>query len=75
MNRLLTAEESILGREGNVIRLAGLYTEQRGPHTYWLKQAKEGKVIDGNANGLVNMLHYEDAAKATIALTTSSGRE
>jgi nucleoside-diphosphate-sugar epimerase len=30
-------------------------------------------VIDSNADGLVNMLHYEDAAAATLAVALSTG--
>lgn len=40
---------------------------RRGPHTFWLKKAERGETIDTNSDGLVNMLHYEDAAAATIA--------
>ena len=47
--------------------------ETRGPHSYWFKQAASGAIIDTHSNGLVNMLHYEDAAAATIALATSTG--
>ena len=39
----------------------------RGPHTFWLKKAERGEKIETNSDGLVNMLHYEDAAAATIA--------
>ena len=62
--KLITAEELILSRCGICVRLAGLYTEQRGPHTYWLKS---GKAIEGSPNGIVNMLHYADAAASAIA--------
>ena len=62
--KLITAEELILSRGGISVRLAGLYTEQRGPHTYWLKS---GKTIEGGSNGIVNMLHYADAAASAIA--------
>jgi nucleoside-diphosphate-sugar epimerase len=62
--KLITAEELIISRGGISVRLAGLYTEQRGPHTYWLKS---GKPIDGSPNGIVNMLHYADAAGSAIA--------
>ncbi|KAJ1409776.1 hypothetical protein B484DRAFT_336557 [Ochromonadaceae sp. CCMP2298] len=70
---LLTAEESIMSRGGNVIRLAGLYTKDRGPHTFWMKKSGRGETIDSNADGLVNMLHYEDAAAATLAVALSTG--
>lgn len=77
-NRLLAAEEAVLARGGNVMRLAGLYTERRGPHSYWLNKAREGAgtelgVIQGSADGQLNMLHYEDAASAVVALAQSNG--
>lgn len=62
--KLLAVEEAIRLRGGINVRLAGLYTDQRGPHTYWLKS---GQTIQGNEDGIVNMLHYEDAADSTIA--------
>jgi hypothetical protein len=37
--------------------------QNRGPHTFWLKNG----TVDSNADGLVNMLHYEDAGSAAIA--------
>lgn len=79
--RLLAAEEAVLSRGGNVIRLAGLYTATRGPHSYWLQRAKDlsgtaqasSAVIQGSAEDVLNMLHYEDAASAVIALLRSTG--
>ena len=62
--KLLAVEEAVKLRDGINVRLAGLYTEQRGPHTYWLKS---GKTIEGSEDGIVNMLHYEDAAGSAIA--------
>ena len=47
--------------------------ESRGPHSYWFKQTASGTIIDTNSNGLVNLLHYEDAAAATVALAESTG--
>ena len=35
----------------------------RGPHTFWLKNG----TVNSNPDGIVNMLHYEDAASAAIA--------
>jgi hypothetical protein len=77
--RLLAAEEAVLSRGGNVIRLAGLYTATRGPHSYWLQRAKdlagspEAAIIQGSATDVLNMLHYEDAASAVLALLRSTG--
>jgi len=61
--KMLACEEEILHREGTVVRLAGLYSTSRGPHTYWLKAG----AVDGAADGVLNMLHYEDAAAAAVA--------
>lgn len=62
-----------------MIRLAGLYTTTRGPHSYWLQRAKDlvdtpaAAIIQGSATDVLNMLHYEDAASAVIALLHSTG--
>lgn len=71
MIRLIAAEEAVLSREGIAVRLAGLYNDNRGPHTYWIKLAKEGKVIESNADGFVNMIHYDDAASIVITAVES----
>ena len=60
--KMLAAEDAILYRGGSVMRLAGLYTSTRGPHTMWIKSG----AVDSNADGIVNMLHYEDAASAAV---------
>ena len=59
---MISAEEAILNRGGSVIRLAGLYTVDRGPHSYWLKSGE----IKGDPEGTINMLHYEDAAAVCL---------
>lgn len=61
-----------------MIRLAGLYTTTRGPHAYWLHRARDAKsavdaTIAGAADALVNLLHYEDAASAVLALMAKPG--
>lgn len=61
--RLLDAERIVLARGGTVLRLAGLYTPERGAHNYWLSQEK----IDQWGGGLINLLHYEDAASGAVA--------
>ena len=53
----------MLSRGGSVVRLAGLYTLDRGPHTFWLKNG----TVTSNADGLVNTLHYDDAARVAVA--------
>jgi hypothetical protein len=61
--RLLQAERHVLEKGGTVLRLAGLYTCERGAHNYWLSQER----IDQWAGGLINLLHYEDAASGAVA--------
>jgi nucleoside-diphosphate-sugar epimerase len=56
---LLRMEEPILAAGGIVIRLAGLYDAERGPHHYYLKRGATSQRPDG----LVNLIHYEDAAR------------
>lgn len=78
INRLLAAEEAVLSRGGNVIRLAGLYTASRGPHAYWLQRAREaaggvGAAVNGAGEDVLNMLHYEDAARAVVSLLHKPG--
>lgn len=62
--RLVNAEKACLEAGGCCLRLAGLYTLQRGPHNYWITS---GKGIDSAPDGLINMLHYDDAASACLA--------
>ena len=62
--RLVQAEEACRQAGGCCLRLAGLYNLQRGPHNFWLTS---GKGVSGGANGLINMLHYDDAARACLA--------
>jgi nucleoside-diphosphate-sugar epimerase len=47
-----------------VLRLAGLYLLERGAHSYWLRS---GKAVDGRSDGIINLLHYDDAASACLA--------
>lgn len=73
-SRSIEAERIALQRNGIVLRLAGLYDRHRGPHMYWLssiaskertyKEKGEYYKFDIEPDGLVNLLHYEDAALA-----------
>ena len=63
-SRMINAEQSILERDGIAVRLAGLYTESRGPVPYWIKNG----TVDGTADGIVNMLHYADAAGVCLSI-------
>ncbi len=62
--RLIGAEEVVRAAGGCCLRLAGLYNLQRGPHNFWLTS---GKAVSGGPDGIVNMLHYDDAAGACVA--------
>jgi len=61
---LLKTEETVMENGGFVVRFAGLYTKQRGPHNYWLREGNEGKPneFSSNPEGLINLIHYDDAA-------------
>lgn len=63
MTKILDAEQAVVAAGGLVLRLAGLYTQSRGPHTFWLARGEVGAAEDG----IINLLHYEDAARATMA--------
>lgn len=66
--RLIRAEESVLSLDtGCVARLAGLYTGSRGPHSFWLRRGACG----GGPGGMLNMLHYDDAASFAVAALKS----
>eukprot|EP00747_Dinoflagellata_sp_TGD_P078328 gnl/TRDRNA2_/TRDRNA2_160012_c1_seq1.p1 gnl/TRDRNA2_/TRDRNA2_160012_c1~~gnl/TRDRNA2_/TRDRNA2_160012_c1_seq1.p1 ORF type:complete len:337 (-),score=69.26 gnl/TRDRNA2_/TRDRNA2_160012_c1_seq1:6-1016(-) len=68
--RLIDAEELVIDKGGTVLRFAGLYDIDRGPHTYWLKTG----VVKGPPDGLINMLHYDDAAAAALAALKQTSR-
>ncbi|WCJ23554.1 NAD(P)-binding Rossmann-fold superfamily protein [Euphorbia peplus] len=61
---LLKAEKVVLESEGSVLRLAGLYKEDRGAHTYWLQKG----IVDVRPDHILNLIHYEDAASLAIAI-------
>eukprot|EP00435_Cladocopium_sp_Y103_P070465 s103_g35.t1 len=60
--RMLEAEEAAQRGGSAVLRLAGLYDLERGPHSYWLKVG----VVKGAPEGLINLVHYDDAAQAVV---------
>ncbi|CAB9513656.1 expressed unknown protein [Seminavis robusta] len=65
--RLIKAEEACRAHGGCCVRLAGLYTLERGAHSFWLNS---GKDVSGRADGIINLLHYDDAASAALAALT-----
>ncbi|KAL7552933.1 hypothetical protein ACHAWF_016187 [Thalassiosira exigua] len=64
--RMVYAEREAVGAGGCALRLAGLYTLERGAHNYWLERCQESGV-QGREDGIVNLLHYDDAASACLA--------
>lgn len=62
--RLIRAEDACLKHGGCCLRLAGLYSLERGAHNYWLTS---GKGVAGRPDGIINLLHYDDAAGACLA--------
>lgn len=62
--RLINAEKAVLANGGGCLRLAGLYTLDRGAHSFWLKS---GKDVTGREDGIINLLHYDDAAGSALA--------
>ncbi|EME28001.1 uncharacterized protein Gasu_45020 [Galdieria sulphuraria] len=61
---LIACENEVLQSGGNVIRLAGLYSKERGAHAYWLRTGQ----VKGNPTALVNLIHYDDAANLVICV-------
>eukprot|EP00879_Flechtneria_rotunda_P005880 GHRR01006186.1.p1 GENE.GHRR01006186.1~~GHRR01006186.1.p1 ORF type:complete len:376 (+),score=78.33 GHRR01006186.1:170-1297(+) len=68
-DKLLGAEQAALSAQGNVLRLVGLYHAQRGPHTFFIKQGEVARY----GGYVVNMLHYEDAARMALAILKGDG--
>jgi nucleoside-diphosphate-sugar epimerase len=62
--RLINAEKAVLEKGGACLRLAGLYLLVRGAHNFWLTS---GKDVSGRADGIINQLHYDDAAGSVLA--------
>jgi len=62
---ILKAEKAVLEHLGGIVlRLAGLYTLNRGAHNFWLSD----KVLESpsSPNGLINLIHYDDAAQVEV---------
>ena len=76
--RMRNAESAALSIGGCALRLAGLYSLDRGAHNYWLTKlgssTMDGRVagtVQGRGDGIVNLLHYDDAASAVLAALLS----
>lgn len=62
--RLSGAEKAVLTAGGNVVRLAGLYHANRGPHSFFFSKG----VIERRGDSILNLIHYEDAASIAVAV-------
>lgn len=69
-DKLLGAEKAALTAKGNVLRLVGLYHAARGPHTFFIKMGE----VPRYGGYVVNMLHYEDAARMAFAILKGQGK-
>jgi nucleoside-diphosphate-sugar epimerase len=61
-NRIFGVEKLIEQNGGCIVRLAGLYNEERGPHIYLLKSMK----IRSSPNSFLNLIHSDDAATLCV---------
>ncbi|MEL6182261.1 MAG: hypothetical protein AAFS10_25110, partial [Myxococcota bacterium] len=61
--RILDAEAVILDAGGCVVRLAGLYNQDRGPHRVYMRNTTSERRPDG----FINLIHYQDAAQLVVA--------
>lgn len=68
---LLGAESAVRAAGGLVLRLAGLYDRERGPHVTYLRMPSSPLRPDG----WINLIHYEDAADLTVRVLESRGRD
>lgn len=62
--RMLAAESEIIDAGGIVVRMAGLYDRDRGPHIVYLQTRKSNRRPDG----VINLIHYDDAAELCVAI-------
>ena len=60
---LLGAERAVVSAGGLLVRMAGLYSLERGPHSYWFRTGR----VRGDPGGLINLIHYDDAADLVVA--------
>ena len=68
--RLLAAERLVAECGGTVLRLSGLYDLDRGAHTIYLSRPS----WPADSGGLINQLHYDDAASAVMAALRKPSR-
>lgn len=65
--KLLECERAVLEEGGTVVRLAGLYTLERGAHNYWCKAGS----VEGRPDGLIGLVSYEDAAGSVVSVLSA----
>ena len=71
---ILSAERAVLKHPGGIVlRLAALYTFGSGAHHIWLS----GKIKESasNPDGLINLVHYDDAARAVVSAFKGAAAE
>ena len=66
MAGLVHAEEACLRHGGCCLRLGGLYRLERGTHTFYFSPPS-ASFLNVRGDGLINQIHYDDAAGACIA--------
>lgn len=66
--KLVAVENLVLARGGTVLRLAGLYSLERGPHVHYQKKKNEIGVVSSR---WLNLIHYDDAAELGFRLLIS----
>lgn len=66
-HKLFPAEELVRNESGNILRLAGLYDSDRGPHKYLKKNLK----MRASKNSPLNLIHTDDAAKLALKVLES----
>lgn len=62
VKELVKSENFVLDIGGRVIRFAGLYSKDRGPHRVYLRTETSPR----SPNKKINLLHYDDAALLVI---------
>jgi len=68
--KIIDAEKIVLEKGGCVLRLGGLYSLDIGAHSFYAR----GGEIDSKPDGLINFVHYEDAASAVVLCLSSPSK-
>jgi len=70
---ILEGEKAVEAAKGISIRFGGLYTKSYGVHHFWLKGGR--RQLSSAPNGFINLIHYDDAARAVVAALVSPKTE